>query len=256
MSKGKSQALQDYESVRELLALLKEHQSPGREELMVALGQVAEMENRLAEAVAELKAIREDLTQMPRQPLKTALQESVIGLQDRLPALRDSLTQLKAGIIEGCKKALVDFRARGVMALDNVSRFFHFKSVLEAVRSSINACIRIDERAIAKIETMSAEYHEAGRHLKNMGRAAMGKEGIREARPTGWLAKTIQAPYRAELACFMGAKSNLDKAIASFDRLERSAQKPPSILKAMQKHKETIGPHKEKKASALSHDGR
>lgn len=256
MSKGKNLAMQDQEAVKELLALMKEHQSPGREELVAALGQVAEMENRLAEAVAELKAMREDLTQMPRQPLKTALQASAIGLQDRILAFRGSLTQLKAGIIEGCKNALSDFKARGVTALDNVSRFFHFKSVLEAARDSINACIRIDERAIAKIEAVSAEYHEAGRHLKNMGRAAMGKEGIREARPTGWLAKTIQAPYRAELACFMGARSNLEKAIASFDRLERSAQKPPSILKAMQKHKEIIGPHKEQKAPALSHDGR
>ena len=83
----------------------------------------------------------------------------------------------------------------------------------------------------------------------------MGKEAVQEAKSIGKLAKTVQAPYRAERACFLAARNGLDKAVSSLDRLERAAEKQPSILKAMQEHKEKSPPRKEKTAPA-AHDER
>jgi len=244
------------EAVKELLALLKENQAQGGKELAAAIGQVAEMEKQLAEAVGELKTMREDLAQMQNHPLKAALQKSIITLQDRILALRDNLAELKAGVIEGCKKALADFKVRGVAALDNAARFFHIKSGLETMRDNLGQSIGIDQKAIAKIEAVSAEYHEAGRHLKNIGRTLTGKEAVQEAKPAGKLAKTIEAPYRAELACLHAMKKSVEKAIDRVSRLEQAAEKKPSILKTMQEHKEKAQPPQEKAAPAVSHDGR
>ena len=244
------------EAVKELLALLKENQAQGGKELAAAIGQVAEMEKQLAEAVGELKTMREDLAQMQNHPLKAALQKSIITLQDRILALRDNLAELKAGVIEGCKKALADFKVRGVAALDNAARFFHIKSGLETMRDNLGQSIGIDQKAIAKIEAVSAEYHEAGRHLKNIGRTLTGKEAVQEAKPAGKLAKTIEAPYRAELACLHAIKKSVEKAIDRVSRLEQAAEKKPSILKTMQEHKEKAQPPQEKAAPAVSHDGR
>ena len=244
------------EAVKELLALLKENQAQGGKELAAAIGQVAEMEKQLAEAVGELKTMREDLAQMQNHPLKAALQKSIITLQDRILALRDNLAELKAGVIEGCKKALADFKVRGVAALDNAARFFHIKSGLETMRDNLGQSIGIDQKAIAKIEAVSAEYHETGRHLKNKGRTLTGKEAVQEAKPAGKLAKTIEAPYRAELACLHAMKKSVEKAIDRVSRLEQAAEKKPSILKTMQEHKEKAQPPQEKAAPAVSHDGR
>ena len=244
------------EAVKELLALLKENQAQGGKELAAAFGQVAEKAKQLAEAVGELKTMREDLAQMQNHPLKAALQKSIITLQDRILALRDNLAELKAGVIEGCKKALADFKVRGVAALDNAARFFHIKSGLETMRDNLGQSIGIDQKAIAKIEAVSAEYHEAGRHLKNIGRTLTGKEAVQEAKPAGKLAKTIEAPYRAELACLHAMKKSVEKAIDRVSRLEQAAEKKPSILKTMQEHKEKAQPPQEKAAPAVSHDGR
>lgn len=245
------------EAVKELLALLKENQARGGKELAAAIGQVAEMEKQLAEAVGELKTMREDLAQMQNHPLKAALQRSIITLQDRILALRDNLAELKAGIIESCKQALADFKVRGVAALDGAARFFHIKSGLEAVRNNLNQSISIDEKAISKIEAVSKEYHETGRHLKNMGRALTGKEAVQEAKPVGKLAKTIEAPYRAELACLHAMKKSVEKAINRVSRLEQAAQeKPPSILKTMREHKEKAQPPQERAAPAANRDER
>lgn len=244
------------EAVKELLALLKENQAQGGKELAAAIGQVAEMEKQLAEAVGELKTMREDLAQMQNHPLKTALQKSIITLQDRILALRDNLTELKAGVIEGCKQALADFKVRGVAALDGAARFFHIKSGLETMRDNLGQSIGIDEKAISKIEAVSAEYHEAGRHLKNIGRAMTGKEAVQEAKPAGKLSKTIEAPYKAELACLHAMKKSVEKAIDRVSRLEQAAEKKPSIIKNIKEHKEKAPPPQEKAAPAVSHDGR
>ena len=102
------------EYVKELLALLKENQSPAGKELLEAIGHVSEMEKQLASAVDELKAMRQDLEKMKNSPLKSALQKSIVVLQDRILALRDSLAELKAGIIEGCKNTLAAVKERGI----------------------------------------------------------------------------------------------------------------------------------------------
>ncbi|MFQ9702616.1 MAG: DUF6674 family protein [Enterocloster clostridioformis] len=49
----------------------------------------------------------------------------------------------------------------------------------------------------------------------------------------------MQAPIRAERACYLAARNSLDKAVSSLERLEKAAEKQPSILKAMKEHKET-----------------
>ena len=146
MPKKKAPAVEtpiaENEYVKELLALLKENQSPAGKELLEAIGHVSEMEKQLASAVDELKAMRQDLEKMKNSPLKSALQKSIVVLQDRILALRDSLAELKAGIIEGCKNTLAAVKERGISALDHAARFFHIKPGLTAMRNNINEGIQ------------------------------------------------------------------------------------------------------------------
>ena len=256
ISKTRQKRLAEQKEVKELLAVLKENNFSSAKDLMAAIGHVSDLEEQLSSAVQELTAMRQELQEMKQSPLKAALQRSVQTLEAKVSQLRRQIEVLKENIIEGCKQALTDFKQRGTAALDGVPRFFHLREVLEGVKETIQAGIATDEKALAKIEAVSAEYHEAGRHLKNVGRALMGKEAVQEAKAVGKLAKTVQAPYRAERACYLAARNSLDKAVASLDRLEKAAEKQPSILKAMKKHKETAPPKKEKSTPAAAHDER
>lgn len=154
--------------MKELLALLKENQSPAGKELLEAIGHVSEMEKQLASAVDELKAMRQELQGLQEQnhPLKAALQKSVKALEANVATLRERLAELKGAVIEGCKNTLAAVKERGIGALDSAARFFHVKPGLESLRNTINDGIKADEKAISRIEAVSAEYHEAGRHLK------------------------------------------------------------------------------------------
>lgn len=196
------------------------------------------MEKQLDAAVKELAAMRQELKTAQEQshPVRNTLQKTVIAMQGQVLDLRDKLAELKQNVIDGCKSAVAAFKEQGITALDNVARFFKIKPVLETMRNSLDKSIKFDDKAIAKIEAISAEYHQAGRHLKNIGRAMRGKEAIQEAKPTGKLAKTILAPYRAERSCLSAMKKSVEAAIGSFARLEDRAK--PSIKKAIQEHRE------------------
>ena len=243
MAKTKNPPIAENEDVKEFLAILQENNAPSAKDFLAVLGQIGTMEKQLEAAVKELSAMRRELKEAQEQnhPVKTALQKAVIVMQGQVLDLRDKLNELKQNVIDGCKNAVTAFKENGISALDNVARFFKVRPILEAMRNGLENNIRFDDKAIAKIEAISTEYHEAGRHLKNMGRAMLGKEATQEVKPQGKLAAVISAPFHAERSHFAAMKKSVENAIGSISRLEdRAAEKKPSIKEALAVHGEKV----------------
>ena len=64
---------------------------------------VEELEQQLAGTMEQLAAMRQDLQEMQKSPLKSALQKTVHALEEKAEALRGQIAALKENIIEGCK---------------------------------------------------------------------------------------------------------------------------------------------------------
>jgi chromosome segregation ATPase len=232
MGKPKRSApLAENEHVKELLAILDAHKPPGAEDLRAMLGNVARMEEQFAAAVSELAAMRRELNAIREEnhPMRKVLQNAVAAMQAHVSKLRDRLDALKEGVIEGCKSAVAAFRERGAAALDGIARFFNVRPALAALEQSFDSAARESGKAIAKIEAANAEYHEAGRHVRNIGRALAGKDPLPEAKPMGMMAKTAAAPFKAARACNAAARNYARAALEGLSRLEKTAEKPPPI---------------------------
>ena len=245
MAKTKTTAepILDNEYVKELLAILQKNNAPSTKDFLAVLHQVGAMEKQLDAAVKELSTMRQELKEAQEQnhPVKTALQKAVIVMQGQVLHLREQLAELKQNVVEGCKNAVADFKEKGISALDNVARFFKVRPILESMRNTLTKDIQSDDRAIAKIEAISTEYHQAGRHLKNMGRAMLGREAVQEAKQPGKLAGAISAPFRAERSCLAAMKQSVDKTIGAMARLEeRAAEKKPSIRETIETHQKQV----------------
>lgn len=247
-----SAPLLENEHVKELLAILKEN-SVSSKDLLDVIGYVGAMERQLDAAVGELSAMRQELADMREaqdHPLRSNLQKAIQTLENKITEARERLEALKDSIIEGCKNAVAAFKEKGIAALSNLASFFHIRQGLEKVQESMNQNIQQDEQAMKKIATVSAEYHEAGRHVKNIGRTIQGKEAIKEAKPIGRLAKLMQAPYRLDQTCSAAIKRQAVLALESLGKLEQSTvrqreakatvkgEKKPSVLKNLQQFKE------------------
>lgn len=237
MPKSKTAAapLLENEHVRELFAIMEANKVLTMGDLLTVVTQVSAMERQLDAAVTELAALRREMSAAREQahPVKTTVQNAGAALENSVSALRDKLGVVRQNVIEGCKNAVDAFKEKGISALDNITRFFKVRPMLEAMRGDLNKGIRADGAAIAKLKTAGTEYHEAGRHLKNVGRALLGKEALPDKKPLGKLSKSLTAPFRAELSCLFALKKSVNAALTRLAALEQAAERRPSAKKAI-----------------------
>jgi len=235
-AKASAEPIIDNQHVKELVQILRDNKSPSMGDFMNILKQVTTMERQLNSAVDELAAMRVQLDEARaiNHPALAAMEKAVINTQNFIQDLRDKLTAIKQDLVNGCKNAVSMFKEKGISALNNLVGFFGVKTAIESVHNDLNRTIDHDNRAIGKIETISKNYHEAGKHLRNVGRALLGKEAIQEAKPVGAVAKSFIAPYKARRSCCKKMKNHVEAAIGCITRLEqRATEKKPSLMDAL-----------------------
>lgn len=235
--------LQENEHVKELLAIMEQNRV-NTDDLRGLLGYVGAMERQLDTAVGELQAMRQELNNMREEqnhPVRTALQNTIRTLEKGINEARERLDAIKESIVEGCKNAVSAFREKGISALHNVMDFFKVKDTLLDVRKGMDAAVKSAEKSIAKIEAVSAEYHEIGKHVKNIARAFTGKEAVQDAKPVGKLARATQAPHRFRKAVVSRTAKGVDAAIGKLEKMEQPViEKKPSVLENLQAMKEQV----------------
>ncbi len=241
-SKTATAPVLENEHVQELLTILRENNAPSTQDFLAVINQIGTMERQLDAAVQELAAMRRELNVAWEQahPVKTALQNAVKTLDKNTVTLRERLDAVKRNVIEGCKNAVSAFREKGVSTLDNITRFFKVRPILESMRGSINRSISLEDRMISTIEAVSTEYHQAGKHLRNMARAMTGQDAVHDVKPVSKLAKAMEAPLKANRACFAAMKKSVETTLSRIAVLERAAERKPSIQKTMQSLNEQI----------------
>jgi len=236
MANATTKPILENEYVRELLAALKETDATTRTALVSVLAHIGKMETQYTNMVTEIPGLRQELAEAERQrhPIKNAMQNTIIGAQARLLDFRDALMRLKQTVIDGCRAAIATVQETGISALNHVTQFLKIRPLLENMRNNADKNIRLCDRRIAETQTMSEEYHKAGRHLKNIGRAFLGKEPIQEAKPMGKLAGAHIRYLQNERAGYAKTKSGLESALNSLKRLEDRAAGRRSIKADLQ----------------------
>lgn len=252
MAETDSTPIAENEQVKELLALLKENNAPGYEEFSKLIGHVSEMEQRLSEATEELKAMRREMQGLQNHSLKDSLQKSCKAIETNLATMHQRLSKLKEQIIDGCRNILTDFKERGAVALNGITQFLHIRPALEAIQNESEKGIQACDRAISRIDAFSAEYHEVGRHLKNMGRTLQGKPAEAEAKENGKLAAIFKGGFKVQRTLIASISRGAERSLNTLARLEQTAERRPSVLKAMREQAAKTEPAK--KQPVPSHD--
>ena len=240
--------------VKELLGILNDNDKDASG-LTALINHVGEMESfvKLAESrIAEMKSQLDAMKEIQDHPIKNALQKTIKALEAKVAEIKEQIVQLRLDIAEGCKSAIEAFKEKGAAVLDRLASFFNIKPSLQSINKNIDASIRLDDKAMAKIEDFSKEYHQTGRHLKNMGRILIGKPPIDAVKESGKLAKAVSAPYKADKAILLKMKSVVNKMIAKLEQLEQKmvakreekaaapADNKPTLAEKIKSNKELI----------------
>ena len=139
------------------------------------VSQIGVLERQLDDAAKQIAAMRQELAEVRQGPIKRALLAAAHGLEHGISALGARLDELKAAVVDGCKRTLAAVRERGISVLAHTARFFHLGPAVEAFNRLIDHNISTIDRGIAQVERDSRNYHEAGRRVRNAGRALLGQ---------------------------------------------------------------------------------
>lgn len=203
------------------------------------------MESDLKKAIDEVTALRNELSvikEEQKHPIKTMLHKAADSLLSKLKTAYKQVLSMKEKFIDGCRQAVEDIKDKGITAANGVVCALNIKGDLESTRERINELIAYNEKKVAGIEAAAAQYHTAGRAIKNIGRALVGKETVPDIKPNGKLAKLLQAPFRSEIRSLKRSLSRTNKALAQIEKLEKAAElraerEKPSVLDEMTQHK-------------------
>ena len=224
-------------NIREFLAIL-EASGAGRLEFISMMSHISAMERQLDEAARELTAMRKEIAGLRTEndyPIRTALIKAEGHLEHGVAEARARLDEIKVAVLECVKKALSAIKEQGIGGLNKTMDFLGVRKKLAGIRDHVDKNIGAADRAIAKIETVSAEYHETGRHLRNIGRALTGKEILGEAKPMGNIAKAARLPFKGARTALSGVSKSAVAAIGKLDHLEKAARS--STLGAIRAHR-------------------
>ncbi|MCL2853787.1 MAG: hypothetical protein FWE20_12320 [Defluviitaleaceae bacterium] len=236
--------------VIELLDILRDN-GKDASGLAALLTHMKDMENFVKSAesqITDMKCQLDSIKEVQDHPIRTALQNTIKTLEAGIAEVKAHLTNLKSSISEGCKNAVSAFRDKGITALDKVTSFLHAKPVLESIKKEANANAKHCDRAIAKIEAFSKEYHNAGLGIRNMARVLIDKKPIDAPKEAGKLAKALCSLYKTEKSYMQGICNAADKAIGKIEQLESSAgaicgkkaTMKPGLLEKLAENKEKI----------------
>ena len=254
--------LMENQYVKELFDILNTNNKDSSG-LLALINHVSSLEDFVKQAeskITDMKTQLDVIKEIQNHPIKTALQNTVKTLETKVAEIKVHIAELKSDIIEGCKNAVAAFKVKGIAALEKLASFFHIKSGLKSISSNIDMSIKSVDNSITKIAVFSKEYHQTGRHIKNMGRVLVGKQPIDSVKEVGALAKIVSAPYKADKKILISMKKAVDKMAEKLDRLSQSAAMSreakadkPSLTIKLKTNKELIRKLEQEKAGTYPH---
>ena len=218
-------------NIARVLELFKAHGRQGAAgDLMATLGYIALVEKQLAAVTEELRGVRQELVEL-RQPGPVASERQKLAdrLQEAMDAARAQLETVKQSIIQWAKDTLAVVKQAGVSALDGAMRTLRVREGLSAVSAGLKNAANDVDRTARRVAASNARYRQAGKHLRNFGRAIQGRAPIKRVKPEGKLSRGAQSVFGGVRGVLAGEAKDADTAIDRLDKLEQAAGKPSML---------------------------
>lgn len=219
--------LQGNEAIQQFMKLLAENGRRGQAVDLSALMWYMDGMNRQYEAVlTELQALKKQLAQEKRPSVKYTAQKAVGKLEREAHQVKDALDSLWGKIAQCAADAVRDFKEMGASTLDKAVSALNVKNGLEILQERIGTLAADTRKSIEKMERMGHDLRSAGSHLKNAGRAMLGKETqVVDGGQEGRFQSVLLAPMRAVQRLLAGMNNATLAAIGNVERLEAVAAK-------------------------------
>lgn len=218
--------MQGNEAIQQFIKLLEENGRQGQaQDLSQLLWYMDGMNRQFNAVLQELQEVKAQLAQEKQPAVKKVMEGAATNLENKLEWARDMLAGLREKIADCARNAVVNFKEASVSALDKAVSAMRVKNVLESLQEHLSGMAADAKRNIEKVENIGHELRSVGGHLKNAGRAMIGKETQAvDGGQAGRFQSAVLAPMRGIQKLLSSMNNATLAAIGGVEHLEQTAE--------------------------------
>lgn len=233
----KNKNLLEQENMKTFLQLLDEN-GMHDEKLSVQLlaRYVDQMEFQFNTVLEELKNVRQELNTIQDKTLRATATRAVDKVANKVEEAKGQLMKLKDHIITTVDKAVTGFKERGKSALVTAMNSMNVTGLLENIKSGLNHVAQSADHEIDKLTKLGNEIHAVNAHMKNAGRALVGKEikGIELRDMNKGILSKVQECFFFSMSAFSHMSQKTDVAINAVKKFEDKSYSKKSVKNELQ----------------------
>ena len=210
-------------NVEELLKILLDvNLEQNRQTVHLLMNYMNDIEENFFSVLEELDTVKAQLAQVQQTPQTKEVRHTLADLMQNLQEQANHLQEQ----IHSMKTRLNEKAAQGVTALNHVCEFLGVKENLTQMRESLLQSAKEMQGSMDKIDQVAGELRAATTHVKNVGRAIVGKEAQEVAQPKeGGFFYQMKRPYRAMQDFCLKNAGKIEKDIHKIENLEQRVEK-------------------------------
>ena len=170
-------ALRDHPQIIDLISVLEQSGlQKQKEEVQALVGYIDGMEEKLAQMMDEMKAMRLEVEKLHNKGIRTQCAQLVGTAEEKIRQGKAMLSTARTNFVSAAGRMLGTFQEKGRAALRHAVQALRIPAVLSRMERGFSHASKSMGQLAVRLDAMREELHQAGGHIKNAGLALAGKE--------------------------------------------------------------------------------
>lgn len=209
-----------------------------KEDVQSLAGYIENMEYNLSVMMSEIQEMHSEVSRLQNRGIRAKCVQIVMKAEDKIQQAKTMISITKVKTIQFAGDAVKAFREKGKSALMQAVEVMRIPAALSSMKNGFSHAKESMRQSAGRMDSIREELHEVSGHMKNAGRALLGKPAKQAERlksDKGILAKVrnfLESCGKAFTSMERGADTLIDKC--SRDRApEESKQSVKSELQKL-----------------------
>lgn len=153
-----------------------------KEEVQSLVGYIENMEYNLSVMMSEIQEMHSQVDRLQNKGVRAKCVQIVKTAEDKIGQAKTMVSIAKVKMIQSAENAVKSFKEKGKSALVQAVEAMHIPAALSAMKNGFSRAAESMRQSAGRLDSIRDELHEVGGHMKNAGRALLGKPAKQSAK--------------------------------------------------------------------------
>lgn len=196
-----------------------------KEDVQSLVGYVESMEYNLSVIMNEIQEMHAEVKRLHDRGIRNQCGKIISKAEDKIHQAKTMVSVIKVRLIDAAGNAVKTCKENGKSALIRAVEAMRVSTALSKIKSGFSHMSQSMRQSAGQIDVIRGELHEVGGHMKNAGRALLG----RSAKQAGNL--------EADKGVLAKLRGFLESCGRTFARMERGADRAAASIRSAEQKK-------------------